>query len=224
MAYGSPDAYISMISGLVGALIGGFFTLKAAIFTHHQVMRKEEAAEKEKMLTTLMLIRTEVATAWKLVKDEYANQLLDLRPDTPYLTFFPLGASPFPIFDSGPQALNLLPQALANDVVKFYLRAKGLIAMIELNNRSYHQALEHGRSLLTRYTEQAREQGRVLPDDMRDEIFNGGTEYMASHIGMSDTANGMRALCLELEIVVNRITVKVNELFFPPSDHHTGIA
>ncbi|WP_192558426.1 hypothetical protein [Pseudomonas allokribbensis] len=218
MDLGSPDAYISLISGLVGALIGGAFTLKGATKAHELALKKEQAAEKEKMVTTLMLLRTEITTAWTLFKHEYADELLELKPETPYLTIFPIGASPFPIFDSAPEALNLLPADLAKDVVHFYMRAKGLIAMIQMNNRDYEEALQHARSLLLNNLEHAHKQNLELSDELRDQIFHGGVAFMAAHLGMGDTADGMRSLGQELDPVVQRVTAQVDELFFPLSD------
>ncbi|QJI39450.1 hypothetical protein HKK52_00395 [Pseudomonas sp. ADAK2] len=218
MSFGSPDAYLSLVSGLVGALIGGAFTLKGATKAHELALKKEQAADKEKMITTLMLLRTEIATAWALFKYEYADELSQQAPETPYLTVFPIGASPFPIFDSAPQALNLLPSELAKDVVHFYMRAKGLIAMIEMNNRDYEQALQHARSLLLSHLERAREQNGEMPDNLRDQIFHGGVAFMAAHLGMGDTADGIRSLGQELDPIVRRITTTVDALFFPISD------
>lgn len=221
MDLGSPDAYISLFSGLVGALIGGAFTLKGATKAHELASKKDQAAEQEKMVTTLMLLRTEISTAWALFKHEYADELSQLAPEAPYLTIFPIGASPFPIFDSAPPALNLLPSELAKDVVHFYMRAKGLIAMIEMNNRDYEQALQHARSLLLNNLEHAHKQNRVLPNELRDQIFHGGVAFMAAHLGMGDTADGIRSLGQELEPIVQRITTRVDELFFPLSDQQT---
>jgi len=218
MDLGSPDAYLSLFTGLVGALIGGAFTLKGATKAHELALKKEQVADNEKMVTTLMLLRTEISTAWALFKDEYSDELSQQAPETPYLTIFPIGASPFPIFDSAPQALNLLPPELAKDVVHFYMRAKGLIAMIEMNNRDYEQALQHARSLLLSHLERAREQNREMTNELRDQIFHGGVAFMAAHLGMGDTADGIRSLGQELEPIVRRITTTVDALFFPISD------
>ena len=221
MDLGSPDAYISLFSGLVGALIGGAFTLKGTTKAHELALKKEQAADQEKMVTTLMLLRTEISTAWALFKYEYADELSKLPPEAPYLTIFPIGASPFPIFDSAPPALNLLPSGLAKDVVHFYMRAKGLIAMIEMNNRDYEQALRHARSLLLNNLEHAHQKNHELPNEQRDQIFHGGVAFMAAHLGMGDTADGIRSLGQELEPIVQRITTSVDELFFPFPNQHT---
>lgn len=219
MNLGSPDAYISLVSGLVGACIGGFFTLKAATNAHKFALKKEEAADRERMITTLMLLRTEIASAWELFKEECGDELSTCAEGAPFLYLLPIGKNPFPIFDSGPPALNLLPRELAKDVVQFYMRAKGLIASIEMNNRDYEQALQYARVLLMSHAERAQKDGEEFPDEKHGQLLNDGVEFMAGQLGMVDTADAIRSLAQELTPIVGRITTKVDELFFPLSDN-----
>ncbi|MCX2546568.1 hypothetical protein [Pseudomonas sp. COW5] len=217
MDWGSADSYVSLASGLVGALIGGAFTLKGATKAHELAMEKEKAADKDRTVKTLMLLRIEISAAWQSFREECFDTLLEQQLETPFLEIVPIGASPFPIFDSGQQALTLLPQDLAKDVVHFYMRAKGVIAMIEVNNRDYEEALQHGRALLTKRTEQDREQRKNSIDDEQAQQFLEDVEFMASLLGMPGTADGIRSIGQELEPLVQRITTKVDELFPPAS-------
>lgn len=209
------DTLVNFAAGLLGAGIGGLCTFKGTKYAHRLALEKEAAAEHEKMVTTLMLLRTEIATAWQIFLDEIGIEMLAQAVDEPYLTVFPIGESPFPLFNSAPQALNLLPRDLAEDIVHFYMRAKGLIAMIEMNNRDYEQALQHARRLLDSYQARAREQDRDMPEKLQHEIFQGGVNYMAAMLGMGDIAEGMRGLARELAPVVQRITTAVDELLVP---------
>ncbi|MBY8957110.1 hypothetical protein J1G18_07415 [Pseudomonas sp. MIS38] len=218
MDLGSTDVYVSLFSGLSGAIIGGLFTLKGATKAHELALKKEEAADREKMITTLMLLRTEIATAWEIFMKEYGQALSLHPPETPFLVIMPLGASPFPIFESAPQALNLLPRELAKDIIYFYMRAKGVIAMIEINNRDYEQALQFGRSYLSDYMQRARDQGKELTDEMREQVIESSVGFMAAQLGMGDTADGIRSLGQELKPIVLRIIARVDELVFPDSD------
>lgn len=218
MDLGSADAYISLASGLAGALIGGLFTLKGATNAHELALKKEEAADRERMITTLMLLRTEIASAWDLFKEECGDEVSEQAEGTPFLSVLPIGANPFPIFDSGPPALNLLPRELAKDLVHIYMRAKGLIALIEMNNRDYEQALQHARIRLLSHAERALKDGEVFSDEKHDEVFKDSVEFMAGQLGMGDTADSIRSLTRELAPIVERITTKVDELFFPLSD------
>ncbi|KQV10064.1 hypothetical protein ASC74_13615 [Pseudomonas sp. Root329] len=220
----NTDALVTLLSGLVGALIGGAFTLRGATKAHELALKKEAAADKEKMVTTLMLLRTEIATGWKIFKDEYVGELSQQTPDTPYLVIFPIGESPFAIFNSAPQALALLPQKLAKDIVHFYIRAKGVVAMIEMNNRDYEQALQYGRSVLANHVESARAQNTKMPEELKEQVFLEGVQFMAGQLGMSDTADGIRELGQELEPVVQRITAAVDELLVPVSGLHNRVA
>lgn len=211
----SIDTLVNFAAGLIGAGIGGFCTFKGTKYAHRLALEKDAAADHERMITTLMLLRTEIATAWKIFEDEIGREMLAQKAGEPYLTLFPIGESPFPLFNSAPQALNQLPRDLAQDIVHFYMRAKGLIAMIEMNNRDYEQALQHARHLLDSYLARAREQDRDMPEQLQQEIFQGGVNYMVAMLGMGDIAEGMRGLARELAPVVQRITTAVDELLVP---------
>lgn len=211
MDYPTIDTLVNLAVGLIGAGIGGFCTLKGTGRAHRLALEKEAAADHEKMVTTLMLLRTEIATAWQIFWDEIGSDMLAQAEDEPYLAIFPVGESPFPLFNSAPQALNLLPCDLAKDIVHFYMRAKGLIAMIEMNNRDYEQALQHARHLLDSYLAL----DRNMPQLLQQEHFQDGVNYMAAMLGMGDNAEGIRALARELAPVVERITTAVDELLVP---------
>ncbi|PAA31758.1 hypothetical protein CJU73_01630 [Pseudomonas fragi] len=217
MDYPSIDTLCNLVVGLIGAGIGGFCTLKGSKHAHRLALEKEAAADHEKMVTTLMLLRTEIAMAWQIFWDEIGSEMLAQAADEPYLAIFPIGESPFPLFNSAPQALNLLPCVLAQDIVHFYMRAKGLIAMIEMNNRDYEQALQHARHLLDSHLAQ----DRYMPQQLQQELFQGGVKYMAAMLGMGDTTKGIRGLADELAPVVKRITTAVDELLVPHTNRRT---
>lgn len=215
MDYPSIDTLVNFAAGLVGAGIGGLCTFKGTKYAHRLAVNKEAAAEHEKMVTTLMLLRTEITTAWRIFWGEIGTEMIKQAPGTPYLSVFPIGESPFPIFNSAPQALNLLPRELAKDIVHFYMRAKGLIAMIQMNNRDYEQTLQHARHVLYSYLARAREQDRDLPEKLQQEIFQSSVNYMAAMLGMGSLADGMRGLARELDPLVKRITTAVDALLVP---------
>lgn len=220
MGLGSADAYISMVSGLVGAVIGGWCTLNGATKAHGLALKKEEAADRERMITTLMLLRTEIVGSWELFHEECGDELLGQTEGTPFLNILPIGANPFPIFDSGPVALNLVPRELAKNIVHFYMRAKGLIAAIEMNNRDYDQALQHARLRLLTQAERAHQAGDEVSDEAHDEVFNYSVAFMAGQLGMGDTADSIRSLTQELAPIVQRIKEEVDELFTPDLEHN----
>ena len=211
MDYPSIDTLVNLAVGLIGAGIGGLCTLKGTKQAHRLALEKEAAADQEKMVTTLMLLRTEIATAWQIFWDEIGSEMLAQAAEEPYLAVFPIGESPFPLFNSAPPALNLLPCDLAQDIVHFYMRAKGLIAMIEMNNRDYEQALQHARHLLDSHLAQDRD----MPHQLQQKLFQNGVNYMAAMLGMGDSAEGIRGLARELAPVVKRITTSVDELLVP---------
>ena len=207
----SIDTLVNFAAGLIGAGIGGFCTLKGTQQAHKLALKKEAEADHEKMVTTLMLLRTEIVAAWQIFHDEVGSEVLAQTADEPYLGIFPIGESPFPLFNSAPQALTLLPCDLAQDIVHFYMRAKGLVAMIEMNNRDYEQALQHARHLLESHLAQERD----MSEQLQQQLFQGGVEYMASMLAMADNAEGMRELAREISPLVERITTTVDDLLVP---------
>lgn len=211
----SADTLMNFAAGLIGAAIGGYCTLRGTEKAHALATKKEADADHERMVSTLMLLRTEIETAWTIYTNEYAAELLKLPDETPYLTGFPIGESPFSIFNSAPQALNLLPRDLAQDIVHFYMRAKGLIAMIEMNSHDYEQALQHGRKQLTSLLDHGRQQSIEVPPELKEQAFREGIQYMAALQGMDGTAAVMQSLTHELEPVVRRIIAAVDDLLVP---------
>jgi hypothetical protein len=207
----STEMLVNLAAGIGGALIGGFCTLIGTEHAHKLTQEKEEIANKERLVTTLMLLRTEIDTAWGILKGELEAELLSKQAGTPYLDIFPIGDSPFSIFNSAPQALNQLPRNLAQDIVYFYMRAKGLIAMIQMNNQDLEQALQDARNQLNACFEQVWSQGGTISEAQQKQIFEGRLDHMAALLGMARTADAIRGLTQELEPVVARITLAVDK-------------
>ncbi|MBD8598999.1 hypothetical protein [Pseudomonas sp. CFBP 8772] len=209
-------------SALGGALIGGLFTLWA---THRTQKAESDRAtqerrdnraqvEDERQLTlanTAQLILVEVTTAWKVYQVEYATGLMQIPDGAPYLCVFPIGDNSFPIFDSAPGSLAQLPIATSQLIVRFYMRAKGLISMINMNNFDTERAREFANVELQKRSSQTdslagfeTELAEITPRYAQD------AHKMASLLGMGSTADGLKGLTNEIEGLVLDIQARLN--------------
>jgi hypothetical protein len=210
-------------SALGGALIGGLFTMWA---THRTQMGESDRAtqerrddraqvEDERQLTlanTAQLILVEVTTAWKVYQAEYATELMQIPDGAPYLCVFPIGDNSFPIFDSAPGSLAQLPIATSQQIVRFYMRAKGLISMINMNNLDTERAREFANLELQKRSSQTESLAGF--DTELAEIssrYAQDAHRMASLLGMGSTADGLKGLTGEIEGLVLDIQSRLTQ-------------
>lgn len=191
--------------GLIGALIGGAFTWVAAIRSHNLEVASKKKNDEQVLINTLSLIRAELTVAWGIYQEEFSNDLVELPYGRPYLNLFPVGANPFPIYDSAPPCLAELPPELAKDVVYFYVRAKGLIEMINVNNNAYLEAGKYARESLI----------KKQPED-RVEPFDAGQFYAAKQyemgvlLNMGGMTESLKALTVELEFRLTLLQASID--------------
>ncbi len=210
-------------SALSGALIGGLFTMWAthrtqkgdsdrAIRERRDIRAQVEDERQLTLANTAQLILVEVTTAWNVYRGEYAAELMQIPDGVPYLCVFPIGDNSFPIFDSAPGSLAQLTIATSQQIVRFYMRAKGLISMINMNNLDTERAREFANAELRKRssqteslagfeTELAEISSRYAQDSHR----------MASLLGMGSTADGLKGLTNEIEGLVLDIQARLTE-------------
>ncbi|MFJ3371003.1 hypothetical protein [Pseudomonas sp. NPDC086251] len=190
-----------IFSAFLGAIIGGYFTSRATTKAHE--LNNDRQTEQEKTITnnTLRLIQVELNTAWELYNEEYVDTLLALPPGTPHLYTFPIGDNPFPIYDSSPPHLANVPSAISGKIVRIYMRTKGLIKMINENNRDCEIVFEYARNKWKEAFESVTASGRPVPkeiQDIVDHIFDKESQNMSRQMGMGASAEGLKDLTREL--------------------------
>ncbi|WP_134677027.1 hypothetical protein [Ectopseudomonas khazarica] len=197
-----------LISAFLGAILGGWFTLRATNSAHKLAAEAVLAADKAVLYDTTRLIQVEITTALKVYQEEYGDELMTLPEDTPYVCIFPIGANPFPIYDSAPACLSQLPAELSELLVRIYMRAKGLITMIEMNNRDTEKAQELAQTLLN---DRIASLGHVLTPEASErvsQLYQDDVLSRATVLGMGSTADGMKSVTEEIVELMN----KANEL------------
>ena len=207
---------------LGGAIVGGLFTMWATLVTQKgeskrtdKVRREDQAKlDNERQLVlanTATLILVEITTAWNVYRDEYADELKQLPDGAPYFCIFPIGDNSFPVFDSVPACLAQLPTEISQQIVRFYMRAKGLVSMINMNNIDTERAREYANAQLQKHHGETAAVS-MSETEKADEIstrYDQDATRMALLIGMDTTAEGLKGLTSEIEALVLDIQARL---------------
>ncbi|MBV4533281.1 hypothetical protein HU719_017955 [Pseudomonas sp. SWRI107] len=143
------------VIGLGAAFIGGFFARHASIKAYEL---SEKRAKREALVSvrnSLLLISTEMGAAWGLYNMEYAASLLALPQGEPHMYRLDIGADTFTVYDTMASSLAEIDPTTAGSIVRTYMRMKGLVAMIETNNRYLDLVWGAGRKRLQEMTQLA---------------------------------------------------------------------
>lgn len=192
-------ALITGLAAILGAGIAGYCSFLATKKAHQYNMEKTGREEKAITDNTLALIMIEIKTAWDVFNDEYAKELRLLEDGKPYVVMFPVGANTFSLYDSAPSCLANLPIEIAEKIVLIYMRMKGLIAMIEVNNHDMRKAHYAAENTLQKIRNDMTSYGQTLEGEKLSNIYNIHVNYEAIKIGMGSTADGMKLLGAEIE-------------------------
>lgn len=202
---------------LVAAYIGARATSKATIRAHELATQKSKNDERAVTYNTLRLIKAELTTAWDIYMHEYGKGLLLVPDDSPYIMMLPIGDNPFPIYDSAPPCLANVDPSISAKIVRIYMRTKGLITMIKLNNVDCQAVYNAGRFATQKLVNKAIADGVAIDEDGARKINDYHTFYVdqeANQLGMGGTANGMKLLTGELETLLNNIKRDIDNLTF----------
>lgn len=206
---------------LGGALVGGLFTMWATHLNQKgeyeraaQARRDDQAqikAERQMVLAnTASLILVEITTAWNVFRDEYAAELRQLPDGDPFICTFPIGDNSFPIFDSAPSCLAQLPIEASQQIVRFYMRAKGLISMVNMNNIDTERAREYANvELQKRNSQKSSIKSANEHADASNTRYFQDAHRMALLLGMGSTADGLKGLTKEIENLVLDIQARL---------------
>lgn len=207
-----------LISAFVGAMIGGYFARNATTKAHEYATQKSKNDELIITKNTLKLIKTEINTAWGIYRSEYGDELLNLREGTAFVRTFPIGDNPFPIYDSAPSCLANVDPPTSAKIVRMYMRVKGLITMIKLNNADCEAIYSAGRYATQSLVNKAIEEKQAIDEDGAkriNEYYIFYIEQEAKKLQMDNTANGLKSLTIELELLLSEINNDIDRLTAP---------
>ncbi|MGH8386830.1 MAG: hypothetical protein ACRESJ_15270 [Pseudomonas sp.] len=199
---------------LIAAYIGARATRKATIKAHEYAAEKSAQDEVRLTKNTLLLLSVELTTAWELYKEEYGNELLELETSEPYICYFSIGANTFPIFDSAPSHLANINPDLSSKIVRIYMRMKGLISMIEINNSDFDAAIKAGNEAVERMMKKANEEEKTLSEEAIERLDIYRENYItleAKKIDMGSTADGIKSLTHELQDLIDATNKEIEK-------------
>lgn len=198
-----------LISAFIGAIIGGLFTMWATTHAHALMAKTQRRNEQTMLYDTTKLIQVEISTAIKIFQEEYGKELQELADGEPYICVFPIGSNTFPIYDSSPACLSNLPPDLSELLVRIYMRAKGLIAMIEINNAESERVQKLAQDLLNERLP------KISDIDRLNELYRQDISKQANIIDMGSTADGMKLLIAEILELKNKADELIKNLKKP---------
>lgn len=198
-------ALTAIVAAILGAGIAGYCSFLATKKAHEYNMEKADREEKAITRNTLALIMIEIKTAWDVYNNEYGKDLRLLEDGEPYVVTFPVGVNTFSLYDSSPSCLANLPIEIAEKIVLIYMRMKGLIAMIEVNNHDARQAHYAAENTLRKIFDDMVSFGRMPDRENLNNIYNTHVNHEATKIGMGSTADGMKLLGAEIEDLYNSL-------------------
>lgn len=202
------EAFFALLTALIGALVGGWFTRNATLKAHRLSTTSAQIENHTNTKNSLTLIRAEIKAAWSIYNQEYAPDLLKLPDGDPYLSVWAIGRDSFVIFDTMPQCLSEISTDVSEMVVKIYMRLKGVVAMVEQNNEYAGLASGVG---IRRYDEILApfiESGREISGEelkKHQEYLGEYIKWQAIKIGMGEHADALKKLTKELVVDVDAV-------------------
>ncbi len=126
--------FFSLIAAIIGGLIAGTLTRKAASEAHHLAI-EAQASKKEHIRSFLQAILDDCKTVWQQYQDEMGSRVEALEEDKPLDFFYLIISDYFTIYHMN---AILLPRVENEDlrraIVTTYTKGKGLLDSFRLNN------------------------------------------------------------------------------------------
>ncbi|ENU5836494.1 TPA: hypothetical protein ACQ8JS_003093 [Klebsiella pneumoniae] len=140
-----PEWLSSFITALIGAVIGGWFTLKG-VDREATITRKEaERDSLELQLSVLKGIKGEISTLLVLYDKRMKVHIENIRPGNMLLLGFPIGDDNFTFYEQNAKFIAKLNDEPRDSIINIYTYARSLIQSFKGNNQLI---VEHEKILL----------------------------------------------------------------------------
>lgn len=130
-----PEWLSSFVTALIGAIIGGLFTLRG-VDREAKITRAE--AEKESLelqLSVLKGIKGEVFTLVSLYNKRMQNHIDNIEPGEMLLINFPVGDDNFTFYEQNAKIIAKLNDGARDSIINIYTYARSLIQSFKGNNQ-----------------------------------------------------------------------------------------
>lgn len=178
----------SFFTALIGALIGGFFTLKG-VDREARITRAE--AEKEALelqLSVLKGIKGELTTLFDLYNKRMRVHVDNISPGNALNLGFPIGDDNFTFYEQNAKSIAKLSDDARDSIINIYTYARSLIQSYKGNN----QLIEEYEKILFGMAENNKDK------DMYVRLHDKKVEVMV------DYAQGIKAIDAELKEAIEK--------------------
>ena len=130
-----PEWLSSFITALIGAFVGGWFTLRG-VDREAKITRAEaEKNSLELQLSVLKGIKGEVFTLISLYNKRMQNHIDSIGPGKTLLINFPVGDDNFTFYEQNAKIIANLNDAARDSIINIYTYARSLIQSFKGNNQ-----------------------------------------------------------------------------------------
>ncbi|MDH1795603.1 hypothetical protein OGX97_09195 [Citrobacter sp. Cpo061] len=130
-----PEWFSSFITALIGAVVGGFFTLRG-VDREARITRAEAERESiELQLSVLKGIKGEVSTLIDLYNKRMRESIDSISPGEMLLINFPVGDDNFTFYEQNAKVIARLNDTARDSIINIYTYARSLIQSFKGNNQ-----------------------------------------------------------------------------------------
>lgn len=130
-----PEWFSSFITALIGAIVGGFFTLRG-VDREARITRAEAERESiELQLSVLKGIKGEVSTLINLYNKRMRESIDSISPGEMLLINFPVGDDNFTFYEQNAKVIARLNDTARDSIINIYTYARSLIQSFKGNNQ-----------------------------------------------------------------------------------------
>ncbi|MCK7252854.1 hypothetical protein [Enterobacter roggenkampii] len=131
----TPEWLSSFITALIGAFIGGLFTLRG-VDRQAKITRAEtERSDLELQLSVLKGIKGEVSTLINIYNKRMQRHIEGIRPGEMLLISFPIGDDNFTFYEQNAKLIAKLDDAARDSIINIYTYARSLVQSFKGNNQ-----------------------------------------------------------------------------------------
>lgn len=130
-----PEWLSSFITALIGALVGGLFTL-FAVDREIKITRKQEEKDAiELQIFVLKGIKSEISILFKLYNKRMKDHIEKIEPRKMFLLGFPIGDDNFTFYEQNAKLIAKLNDGPRDSIIDIYTHARSLIQSFKGNNQ-----------------------------------------------------------------------------------------
>lgn len=132
----------NLLSGFIGAIIGGLLSLAATFWAHHLEKNRQLVEVDRNCCVFLKSIRAEIESIFLAYTKGMGKRVGELTSNQPLLYIYPIQQNYFNVYDNQTALLGLIKDTeLLSQIVKCYVEMKSLADSFLMNN-AYLEKLE----------------------------------------------------------------------------------